>query len=149
MSVSYDVFIEAFLSKITEYEFIKMDEYDREALADGYMKRAIASFKKNCMYDLSSTANDEIREFDVSIESEDLDEIVDIISEGMLIHWMKPYLYRQELLENVLNTRDYTTYSPAELLKRVGDAYKKCQQDYTQMVREYSYNHGDLTRLHI
>ena len=67
----------------------------------------------------------------------------------MLIQWMKPYVYKQDNLENVLNTRDFTTYSPAELLLRVGNAYAKAQKDYTQMIREYSYNHGDLKDLHI
>ena len=67
----------------------------------------------------------------------------------MVKQWLKPYLYRQEILENVLNTRDYTTYSPAELLLRVGNAYKEAKSDYTQMVREYSYNHGNLSELHL
>ena len=67
----------------------------------------------------------------------------------MVVQWLKPYVYKQELLESTLNTRDFTAYSPAELLRRVGDAYTKAQKDYIQMVREYSYNHGDLTVLHL
>ena len=65
------------------------------------------------------------------------------------MQWLKPYAYSQEILENVLNTRDFTTYSPAELLMRVGNAYEKAQNDFTRMIREYSYNHGDLTDLHL
>ena len=149
MSVPYDVFNGAFLAKITEYEFIQIPEEDRNIILDGYMKRAISAFQKICKYDLSSTGDDELREFDVDIPETSLDEIVEIVSEGMLVQWMKPYVYRQEVLENVLNTRDYTTYSPAELLLRLGNAYTKAQFDYTQMIREYSYNHGDLKSLHI
>lgn len=149
MSVPYDKFTDAFLSKVTEYDFIKMDDYNRNTLIDGYMKRAIASFRKICKYDLSSTADDAVREFNVEIVDEDLDEILDIVSEGMLVQWMKPYAYRQESLENVLNTRDFTTYSPAELLLRVRGAYDSAQKGYTNMMREYSYNHGDLTDLHL
>ena len=113
------------------------------------MKRAISSFKKVCVYDLAATGDDISREYKVNIPQEDIDEIADIVSEGMLVQWLKPYTYQQELLENVLNTKDYTTYSPAELLLRVGNAYKQVQKDYTQMIREYSYNHGDLTTLHL
>ena len=145
----YNGFTGAFLSKISEYEFIQLEEDHRTELIDGYMKRAIAAFRKNCLYDLFTTGDDEDREFDVEINDDDMDELVDIISEGMLIQWMKPYLYRQEMLENLMNTRDFTTYSPAELLMRIGNAYAKVQRDYTQMIREYSYNHGDLTTLHI
>jgi hypothetical protein len=113
------------------------------------MKRAIASFRSICKYDLSSTADDIIREFDVEIAAEDMDEILDIVSEGMLVQWMKPYAYRQENLENVLNTKDFTTYSPAELLLRVRNAYDSARKDFTNMMREYSFNHGDLTDLHL
>lgn len=149
MSVSYDRFTEAFLSKITEYDFIRLDQHERNETIDGYMKRAIAAFKKICKYDLTTTADDIVREFDVEIPEEDLDEIVDIISEGMLVQWLKPYTYRQENLENALNTRDFTTYSPAELLMRIGNAHATAKKDFTNMMREYSYNHGDLTALHL
>ena len=87
--------------------------------------------------------------FSVDIPEADLTEIADIVSEGMVSQWLKPYVNKQENLENVLNTKDFTTYSPAELLMRVGNAYAKVQKDYTNMIREYSYNHGDLSDLHL
>ena len=148
MSVSYDVFAGAVLSKITEYNFIQLDDYNRNTIVDGYMKRAFAGFSKVCKYDLNSY-DDIIRELAIDIPTDELDEIVDIVSEGMLVQWMKPYVYRQENLENVLNTKDFTTYSPAELLLRIGNAYAKVQKDYTNMIREYSYSHGDLSDLHL
>lgn len=149
MSLSYDVFTGAFLSKISEYEFCDLEETGRTEIVDGFLRRAIVAFKKNCKYNLTAAADDVGREFNIDISGEDLDEIVDIISEGMVLQWMKPFLYKQELLEQQLNTRDFTLYSPAELLMRVGNAYKQVQKDYTQMIREYSFNHGDLTDLHI
>lgn len=148
-SVPYDVFTGAFLSKVTEYDFVNMKDFERNSMIDGYMKRAIADFKKVCKYDFATTADDATREFYVEVKDEDIDELAEIISEGMLAQWMKPFTYKQEGLENVLNTRDFTTYSPAELLLRISEAYKKAQRDFTNKVREYSYNHGDLTDLHL
>ena len=137
MSVPYDKFTEAFLAKITEYDFVNMKDFERNNLIDGYMKRAIAAFRHINPYDLSSTADDNIREFNVDIPAEEIDELVDIISEGMLAQWMKPYTYKQENLEMALNTRDFTTYSPAELLNRISSAYVKVQKDFVSMMREY------------
>lgn len=148
MIIKYDDIANAFLSKITEFEFVKLPEENRDEIIDGYMKRAVSSFKKICEYDLSSR-DDILREYTVDFDEEDVDEILEIISEGMIVQWLKPYTYKQELLENSLNTADFSTYSPAELLLRVGNAYAKVQKDYTQMIREYSYNHGDLTELHL
>lgn len=146
MSVSYDLFTGAFLNKVTEYDFIKLDQYDRNSVVDGYMKRACSQFNKICKHDLL-TFDDAVREFAADIPEDELEEIIDIVSEGMLVQWMKPYFYRADNLENVLNTRDFSAYSPAELLYRITNAYNAAKKDFTNMMREYSYNHGDLSDL--
>lgn len=148
MAVEYDVFGNAFLSKISEYDFLSLFDDIRTEMIDGFMKRAIANFKKNCLYDLTTTADDEFRCFDIEIDPVDVDEIVDIIADGMVVQWMQPFVYKQELLQNQINTRDFTTYSPAELLLRIGNAYKQARKDFVQAIREYSYNHGKLEELH-
>ena len=135
------MFTGAFLSKVTEYNFIQIPEENRTTIIDGYLKRALPRFANVCKYDLT-TANDDSRVFSVDIPMHELDEIVDIVSEGMLEQWMKPYVYRQENLENVLNTRDFSTYSPAELLMRISNAYAKVQKDYTNMIRELTNSSG-------
>lgn len=148
MSVSYDIFTDAFLSKITDFKMFLLDDETRTSAVDGYMKRAISQFSHISAYDFS-VWDDDMREFAVDIPENDLIEIADIISEGMLVQWMKPHTYKQELLENALNTKDFSVYSPAELLLRIGNAYADSQKNFTQMLREYSYNHGDLTELHL
>lgn len=148
-TVPYNLFTAAFLSKVSEFDLPAMGDLERNETVDGYMKRAIADFRKNCKYDFSTTADDILRRFDVEVPDEDIDELVQIVSEGMLVQWMKPAVYRQELMENILTTRDFSAYSPAELLHRVREAYDLAQRDFIQMVREYSFNHGDLTELHL
>lgn len=147
-TLSYDAVIEAFLNKITEFDFMHLPEENREAVVEGYLKRAASAFRKNCKYDLTD-CDDVLREFLPTFESSDIDELVEILSEGMLVQWMKQCLYKQELLELTLNTADFSSYSPAEMLRRVGDAYERVQKDYVQMIREYSYNHGNLGDLHL
>lgn len=149
MSVSYDVFTDAFLSKITDFELFRLNDESRETSVDGYMKRALSQFSHICVYEFVGTENDEERLFQVDIPETDLVEIADIVSEGMVVQWLKPHTYKQELLENALNTKDFSVYSPAELLMRIGNAYAEAQKNFTQMLREYSYNHGDLTELHL
>lgn len=146
MSIPYDVFSGAFLAKVTDHDF-PMRDYERNGMIDGFMKRSIAAFKSICLYDLSTTADDVLREFEVDIPDEDIDEIADIVSEGMLVQWLKPYVFKQEALSNVLNTRDFSTYSPAELLLRVRETYNDARRTHIAMMREYSYVHGDLGSL--
>ena len=146
MSLSYDVFTRAFLAKVTEFDFLKLEESASTAIIDGYMKAACAGFGKVCRYSLTS-GDDTTREYQIDIDPGDLDELADIVSEGMVVHWMKPYVYKAENLENVLNTKDFTAYSPSELLLRVVGAYNMAKRDFNNMIKEYSYRHGDLSDL--
>lgn len=148
MAISYDEFDGAFLSKISEYDLITLFDDERTEIVDGYLKRAVSNFRRNLKYDFATTADDEARCFNVDVDDGDLDEIVDIVSDGMVVQWLKPFINKQEILQNYINTRDFTTYSMAELILRVGNAYAKAQKDYRQAIREYSYNHGDLRNLH-
>ena len=113
------------------------------------MRRACARFNEVCQYDIGHGDNDS-RVFNLDgITDGELDEIVDIVTDGMLEQWFRQHLYKQENLENMLNTSDFTSYSPAELTYRVTNAYKACKKDFTNRIREYSYRHADLTDLHI
>ncbi len=150
MTVSYDVFMEAFLDKITEYEFLKLDEFDRDAIVDGYLRRTMAQFTEVSAVDFSNR-NDGRRCFEIAddVTQDELDEIIEIVSEGMVVQWFKKHLYHQENLLNLLNSSDFSAYSPAELTYRITNAYHRCKHDFTARVREYSYRHSDLTELHI
>lgn len=149
MSVSYNVFKDAFLGKIHCFDLFRIEDVDiRDEMIEDYVRFACSKFKSICKYDLTPS-QDNPHELATDIAPEDLNEIVDIISDGMVVQWMKPYLNRQELLENLLNTRDFTTYSPGELLYRVGGAYKNAEANFIRSMREYSYDHGDLTVLHL
>lgn len=149
MSVSYDLFTEAFLNKITEFDILHLEPEDRVAIVDGYMKKALSEFQYVCSYDFVTTGDDTERIFGVEVVGKDLNDIVNIVSEGMVCQWLKPYIYKQQMLSNVLNTRDFTAYSPAELLKQVRTTYNEAQRNFTQMVREYSYEHANIRSYHI
>ena len=146
MATPYDIFEGAFLSKITEYDFLQIDPYDRNGSIDSYMKRSAAQFNKVCKYELL-TFDDAVRELAVDIPDADLVEIVDIVATGMVVQWLQPYMFKSENLENILNTADYSMYSPAELLLRVREVYQMAQRDFKNMIKDYSYDHGDLSNL--
>lgn len=149
MDVSYDSFTAPFLAKVTEYDFLQVDSTVRAGIVDGYLRRAMAKFQEVCPYDFVGNADDETRRFaGIKIDDNALEEVLDIVSDGMIVQWMRPYLYRQENLENALNTRDFTTYSPANLLANLNTAYKDANQRFINECREYSFRHGDLTVLH-
>lgn len=107
MTVPYDTFIGAFLAKITEYDLLDLDEDVRSEIIEDYLKRALSNttFKKVCSIDFFGGADDESRTYEVDADEEIIDELVDIVSDGMLVQWLKPYVYRQENLEQILSTK--------------------------------------------
>lgn len=148
VKLKYDDIQMAFLDKISEYDLLDLPDENRQYKVDGYMKRAIAEFRYVCVYNIESY-NDHDRVINDDFDPKDVYEIIDIISEGMVLQWLKPYLYSQDNLEMGINTRDYTAYSVQhEILRRVGAAFERIDKNYTHMIREYSYNHGVLTELH-
>lgn len=150
MDIEYDAFIKAFLTKVTEYRFIHLYTEDLTELTDSYMKRAMVQFSNECGVVIEAFDDAERRvELRDGLTLSQTEDIIDIVSDGMLVEWLKPYVYRQENLENMLNTQDFTAYSPAELTHRVHDVYNTCRSNFTQRMREYSYVHGDLTVLHL
>ena len=149
MTVSYDALTSAFLAKITEYDLLKLEMEDRQALVDGYMKRAASWFSEVCVYDIANGDDDErTYTLDGATENE-AEEIIDIVSDGMVVQWLRQHLYKQENLSIMIGTADFTHYSPAELTYRITNAYKMAKQAFINRMREYSFRHGDLTRLHI
>lgn len=149
MNIQYSDFAEAFLLKVTEYKFLALPHEDRDALVLSYMKNALMEFNKECMYDLVSALDDDNGVLLADIDPRDAQEIIDVVSDGMLAYWMKPYLYCQENYENVLNTRDFSTFSPAALTAQIRESYKTVSRDFRNKIYMYSYYHGDLTDLHL
>ena len=146
MSVSYDVITDAFLNKITEFDF-PIGLSNRDAVVDGYMKRTVYQFDRVLKTKFAESADDSAREYTVNTDGMDIDEVADIISEGMVVQWLKPYVYQSENMVTALNTRDYSSYSPAELLFRIKGTHDDAQKRFTNMVRHYSYSHGSLKDL--
>ena len=147
MTITNEEIVGAFLGKITEFDLLRLDGNAREEVVDGFLRRTVSELTSRLRIRNPEFTQDGLVFQGISQSSED--ELVNMISEGMIVQWLKPYAYRQENLENVINTRDFTTYSPSELLKQVSNVHNQARKNYTQMLLEYSYAHGDLTRLHL
>lgn len=148
MTTPYSKIIGDFLDKIAEYKFLQYDEDESNQMAINYMKRSCAQFnyifKHRTGFDLTD-CDDQRQVFPFDIEA----DAVDVISEGMVMQWMKPYANNSENLENFLNTKDYSMNSTANLLSKVRSAYLDVRAEFVQAMREFSYNHGELTQLHM
>ena len=141
----YKAFIDTFLDKISDYKLLNYEDYLVDELAVGYMKRVCTKFDKICQADLSQQDDNEYAFLSDEID----DEIIDIVTDGMVVEWLRQYVNNSDNLEDILNTKDFTMYSSKNLLAEIKSLYQDEQKAFTNSMREYSYNHGDLSNLHL
>ena len=141
----YKAFIDTFLDKISDYKLLNYEDYLVDELAVGYMKRVCTKFDKICQADLSQQDDNEYAFLSDEID----DEIIDIVTDGMVVEWLRQYVNNSDNLENILNTKDFTMYSSKNLLAEIKSLYQDEQKAFTNSMRECSYNHGDLSNLHL
>ena len=141
----YKAFIDTFLDKISDYKLLNYEDYLVDELAVGYMKRVCTKFDKICQADLSQQDDNEYAFLSDEID----DEIIDIVTDGMVVEWLRQYVNNSDNLESILNTKDFTMYSSKNLLAEIKSLYQDEQKAFTNSMREYSYNHGDLSNLHL
>lgn len=144
MATPYSDVFNVFLGKITDYDLPKFNDIDREDILEGYMVSACVKFNKACLVDLYDRDND-LKQFNNDLD----DEIIDIITENMLVEWLKPKLLSTENLENALSTKDFTLFSPANLLSNIRETMRLIKKEARVLINNYSFNNAnpeELTR---
>lgn len=127
------------IMRFSDYAFLNIYHDKRDDIMRGYLLAACADFQHSSAIDL--TAYDtEAEEF----TNELTDEIQEILALGIAYHWMSAKALDSELLRNSMTRKDYTTYSPANLLKEVKELRDTLRKEFRGKVNEYSYRHGTL-----
>ncbi len=140
MATDFSVVYGSFLSKVTDTDLSDMTEENANSVMSDLLKQATVKFSESCKKDLSDVTTTGF----VS----DLDDYeVDILSELMVEAWYKPHINYTDLLRNKLSTKDFTTFSPANLQKENRESYELAHKRARSMINEYSFrmnNIGDL-----
>lgn len=95
-----------------------------------------------CRVDLND-CNFELHQFNQDLD----DDVIEILSLGVAYYWLSFKTLNSELLKNVLNSKDYYHYSPANLLNQVQTLRKTVGIEYRAAIRKYSYNFNTLETL--
>lgn len=136
-----DIYARA-IFRFADYEFLKQDIETREGVLEKYLISAKTEFQRVCKTDLG--------DYDIALKqfNQDLDdEIIEILSLGIAFYWLSYKALNSELLKNVLNSKDYYYYSPANLLKEVQTLRKTLRDEFNSKMRQYSYNDNTISTL--
>jgi hypothetical protein len=142
MATTYDVVYKRFLDKITDYDLPLFSDIQKEDILNGYLKSAIVDFKRPCKTDLTDR-DDEYSQFNITLD----DEIIEILAEIMVEKWLQPKLNNTENLKNALSTKDFSVFSPANLLDKIQTTYSLTKKQSKSLIRGYSFINSDIEEL--
>jgi hypothetical protein len=142
MATPYSDVINVFLGKVNDYDLPNFTDTQREEIVTGYLLSACRKFYKICLIDLTDR-DDVAKQFNETLD----DEVTDIVSELMMVEWLKPKVLSSENLKNCLSTKDYSMFSPANLLNSIRETYELCKKDAKSLINNYSFEHADFNEL--
>ncbi len=142
MATEYAKIYSRFLAKISDYDILKFEVDDRELILENYLISSIVSFKRICEIDLSDR-DDNLKQFNQDLD----DEIIEILSIGMLSEWITPKVLNSEILRKNLNTKDWQQFSDANLIKELSALKERVDKQHKKMIVNYSYNVADFSKL--
>lgn len=142
MATLFDDIYSRAISRFSDYDFLQISSSSREAILERYLYSAISDFERVCLFDLSNI--DLVNKAFV----DDLDnESIEILALGIDYYWFSAKVQNSELLRNSLSTKDYTFFSPANLLRELRNVRNDLKSELKHRITTYSYDHGDIAGL--
>ena len=128
--------------KFSDYEILKLDIQSREDVLKRYLMSAAVEFNPVCLFDLTK-----YDENNCAFDDDLTDECLEILALGVCDRWLSSRLLNSELLKNSLSTKDYSYYSPANLLEKINELSTRIRKEYKNAIICYSYNNNLITSL--
>lgn len=163
MATTYSYIYEEFLDKITDPDLLLLADDDQEATKRAYLEYAVRKCSLYVLpnFDLSKRTVVSIIDETVPVDDgeepvveeleafeDDLDDsVVVMLTEYMVEAWLKPYLNNADLLRLHMNTKDFNTTSPANMVEKIGARYDEARHRARSLRNEYTYIINSVTNL--
>lgn len=138
MSTPYSDILDRAMFRFADTQLARMNSADQSYILQKYLESAIADFQTKCQDDL--TLRDE-----EGFEADLNNEVQEILALGVSYYWLSAKIMNSELLKNKLSTKDYSYFSPANLMREVQTLRDSVRKEYRDRVIRYTYDHGDVT----
>lgn len=136
---TYAEIYDLFLSKISDYDLL--EEYavapdNAEDELFGYLKSAIPKFTYS-VKDLTDR-DDTLKQFNINL----IPMEQEILSKWMLVEYLSPKIFKTELLETNLGSKDFRLFSPANQIKEIRELKIYLEKEVNLLMVEYYYRQG-------
>ena len=144
MATKFAEIYERAIFKMSAYDFLDMEKKRRESVLEKFLTSAQADFQGSCSVDLADR-DTELEQYNQDLNEEEKE----ILALGIVFYWLSSKTIRSDLLKNVICNKDYTSFSPANLLKEVHSLRTEIKKEYKSRIREYAYRRSDLEKLKV
>lgn len=139
MATKFSEIYERTIFRITDSGLLKISADARETLFEKMLLSAANDFRLSCVKNLNNYSLEE-KQFNEDLD----DEIIEILALGISYYWVNRQTLNNELLRNVLYGKDYSTYSPANLLKEAHSLRDTLKREFFGQINAYSIRNGNL-----
>lgn len=145
-SINYDNIFSYFLGKVKDFDFVKLDEPEVDEILTEKLHSACAVpnirriFSKLVFDDNERTISFAMR---VSTDEEqDSEFTIVLISEQMVVEWLKPQLYSKVNTSQMYSTKEMKYYSQANHIEQMRGLYNDTVVSVRSMIRDRGYLHN-------
>ena len=128
----------------------RIKDYDKEGYTDemfaavekDLLQAAIDDFVDICTQDLTDY-DEELEEFNITLTRKEQS----ILALSMIVHWLEPYVYNSDALKNAMSTKDFSMFSPANLLEQMKGLLEQSQKKLKAEMNLYSFKANSVSAL--
>lgn len=142
MGTKFEEIYERYRSRVRNYDFLDYDSVTRDSVQHDLLMLSISDFEEVCKQDLNDR-EDQLLMFNIDLTNREKD----ILALGMVLHFIEPYVYNTDSLQNALNTKDFSLYSPANLLEKMTDLMTTTEHRLKREINLYSFRNGNISSL--
>lgn len=135
----YTTVYSRFLGKIRDYPLLEEMERDQDfvkRILHDYLLGAIANFTYATPERLGR--DDELEQFNGSLNTIE----IEILAKLMVVEYLSPIVISSDKIEFNLPSKDFNTYSPANLIKQVAEIQDRERSQAIDMMVENYYRSG-------
>lgn len=133
-----------FRSRIRNYDFLEFDDFTILQYQYSLLIQSVFDFSDICKTDIEDYDR-ELMVFNQKLTGKE----INILSLGMMVHFLEPYVYNTDALQNAISTKDFSVYSPANLLEKMTYLLKETKKELKKEINLYSFKNGEISDLSV
>lgn len=140
-SIKYTEIFSLFLGEVKDFKIYGLDVTDAYALMSEYLQKAIRDPYVKYIFS-SVTADDEIQVLSFELKNsgaDDEDFVKTVVSEAMVIHWLKPYVHSTTNIEQFFGGKEQKFFAQANHTSQLRGMLEDRKTNVRKIIRDRGY----------